>query len=220
MPAVRANTTPAFTELGTPLLAGFFARPAPEVARDLLGKTVVRRVDGVLTAGRIVEAEAYLGSDDPGSHAATRGITERNRVMYGAPGVAYVYFTYGMHHMLNLVTESDGTAGAVLVRAIEPTAGRDTMIVRRDGHDGRDLTDGPGKVAAALGLDLSDNGTALGEGRLAVLDAPAHQEDVVVSGRVGLTEGHESPLRFYLEGSAHSRGRTGPPRRSTRRGKG
>lgn len=211
---------PQFGGLGTPLSAAFFARRAPEVARDLLGKTIVSRVDGVLTAGRIVEAEAYLGPDDLGSHAATRGITQRNRVMYGPPGVAYVYFTYGMHHMLNLVTEPDGAAGAVLIRAIEATEGRATMVARRHGHDGRDLADGPGKVAAALGLDLSDNDTALGEGRVVVLDAPVPPEGVLVSGRIGLAEGHEALLRFYLEGTAHSRGRTGPPKRSAARRKG
>lgn len=201
---------PDFGGLGPLLPAPFFDRPTELVARDLLGKVVASLIDGVLTAGRIVEVEAYLGSDDPGSHAATRGITGRNRVMYGPPGHAYVYFTYGMHHMLNLVTEPDGTAGAVLVRAIEPLAGRETMVARRGGRDGRGLADGPAKVAQALGLDLSDDGSALGEGRVAVLDGPLPAEKVLVSGRIGLAQGHDLPLRFYLEGTGHSRARPGP----------
>lgn len=199
------------------LPGSFFARPTTEVAREVLGKLVVSRVDGVLTGGRIVEAEAYLGSDDPGSHASTRRVTERNRVMYGAPGTAYVYFTYGMHHMLNLVTEPADTAGAVLVRAFEPQAGIEVMVARRHGREGRDLADGPGKVAEALGLTLEDNGTTLGEGRVAVVDATLPPERVLTSGRIGLAEGHDMPLRFYLEGTIHSRGRTGPVRRTRRR---
>ena len=99
----------------------FFARPPEEVAVDLLGALVVTTVDGEETGGRIVEVEAYRGSDDPGSHAATRGITRRNATMYGPPGTAYVYFTYGNHHMLNFVCEPEGIAGAVLIRALEPT---------------------------------------------------------------------------------------------------
>ncbi len=123
---------------------------------------------GVETGGRIVEVEAYLGSHDAGSHAATRGITKRNAVMYGPPGSAYVYFTYGNHHMLNLVCEPEGIAGAVLVRALEPLLGIDVMSGRRRGLPLRELCNGPGKLAAALGVDLSDNGSILGEGRLSV----------------------------------------------------
>src|SRR5450756_151066 len=109
----------------------FFARDSVTVARELLGKTIMSTAGGDVTSGRIVETEAYLGADDPGSHAATKGITKRNAVMYGPPGHAYVYFTYGNHHMLNLVTESDGVAGAVLVRAVEPVDGIDVMLRRR-----------------------------------------------------------------------------------------
>ncbi len=195
------------------LPASFFARDTVTVARDVLGKVLVSRAGGVLTGGRIVEAEAYLGNDDPGSHAATKGITKRNAVMYGPPGCAYVYFTYGNHHMLNLVTEEAGTAGAVLIRAIEPQLGTDEMARRRGGRSLRELANGPGKVAQALGLDLTDNGSVLGRGRVAVFDAPPPGEPLAVSGRIGLTVGHERTLRFYLEGNEHvSRGRTGPPR--------
>ena len=186
------------------------------MARELLGTVIVSHVGGALVAGVIVETEAYLGSDDPGSHAATKGVTARNGVMYGCPGHAYVYFTYGSHHMLNLVTEVEGTAGAVLVRAIEPVAGTDVMCARRGGRAGVDLTNGPGKVAQALGVDLAHNGVALGE-EIVVYDGPGVTDlGVVITGRVGLTDGHDLPLRFYIKDNACvSKGRTGP--RASRR---
>jgi DNA-3-methyladenine glycosylase len=196
----------------------FFARDSVTVARELLGKTIMSTAGGDVTSGRIVETEAYLGADDPGSHAATKGITKRNAVMYGPPGLAYVYFTYGNHHMLNLVTESDGVAGAVLVRAVEPIEGIDTMARRRAAGrragrplTARDLTNGPGKLAAALGIGLTDNGGSLdGTATLVVHDAPEPAERISSSGRIGLSEGHELELRFYLDGNPHvSTGRTG-----------
>ena len=189
----------------------FFSRDPGGVARDLLGCVLVSRVGGAVVAGEIVETEAYLGADDPGSHAATRGVTARNRVMYGPPGHAYVYFTYGNHHMLNLVAEPEGTAGAVLVRALRPLVGEDVMSARRGGRVGVELTNGPGKLAAALGVDLTHNGMALG-GMLAVYaGAPIGNERVEVSGRIGLSDGYELPLRFYVRDEQYvSRGRTGP----------
>jgi DNA-3-methyladenine glycosylase len=209
----RWMTRPMPPEL---LPVSFFARDTVLVARELLGKVLVSRHGDTVTGGRIVETEAYLGSHDPGSHAATKGITKRNAVMYGPPGRAYVYLTYGNHHMLNLVTEGEGVAGAVLVRALEPLVGADEMLRRRvsrggAAHAARDLANGPGKVAAALGVGLGDNDTVLGTGRLAVYDAPAPGDRILASGRVGLTVGHEAELRFYLEGSEFvSKGRTGP----------
>jgi DNA-3-methyladenine glycosylase len=202
-----------------PLAHAFFDRPAPEVARDLLGKVLVSVVDGVETGGRIVETEAYLGADDPGSHASTRGITKRNAVMYAAPGSVYVYFTYGNHHMLNLVAEAKGIAGGVLIRAIEPVVGVETMAARRLGRPILEMANGPGKLAAALGLDLSDNGTLLGHGRVVVYDAESIPDDAVAtSGRIGLSAGHELPLRFYVTGSPFvSRGRIGPSTGRARR---
>lgn len=185
----------------TPLAATFFQRDTRDVARALLGKLLVSEVDGAAAGGLITETEAYLGTGDPGSHAATKGITERNRVMYGPPGFVYVYFCYGCHHMLNLVTESEGVAGAVLVRALEPRMGIELMSRRRGRSDLRELTTGPGKVTEALGLDLADNGVALGAGRLDVFEAPGETGPVAVSGRIGLNDGHESLLRFYVERS-------------------
>lgn len=201
-----------------PLDEGFFARPTSEVARDLLGKVLVSRVGESLTGGRIVETEAYLGRDDPGSHAATRGVTRRNAVMYGPPGSAYVYFTYGNHHMLNLVTEPDGVAGAVLIRAIEPTLGVEAMRLRRGGRDGPELTNGPGKVAAALGVTLEHNGSRLApDAPLCCYDAPPPLEPIRTSGRIGLSRGHDVELRFYLDGNRFvSKARTGPRRAALR----
>jgi len=200
-----------------PVAPSSFSRDTREVAKDLLGKVLVSTVDGEITAGRIVETEAYLGSEDPGSHAATKGMTSRNAVMYGPPGTVYVYFTYGCHHMLNLVTREDGVAGAVLIRALEPLAGTEVMRRRRGGAPDANLANGPGKLAQALGVDLTDNGTLLGQGRLEVFDDDYSPAAVCTSGRIGLSAGHEVQLRFFIEASPSvSRGRTGPRRPKNR----
>ena len=200
-----------------PLTPSFFDRDAALVAPQLLGCVLVSTSGGALTAGRIVETEAYLGTDDPGSHAATHGITKRNSVMYGSPGTAYVYFTYGNHHMINLVCGSEGVAAAVLVRALEPLSGIDEMTSRRHGRPLRELCSGPGKLAQALAIDLSDNAALLGSRTLSVYHGERPPSgDVGVSGRVGLAAGFELDLRFYVKNSPFvSRGRTGPP--STKR---
>jgi DNA-3-methyladenine glycosylase len=196
-----------------PLPDAFFERDTVTVARELLGKILVSTVEDAVTGGRVVETEAYLGPGDAGSHAY-RGMTPRTSVMFGPPGHAYVYFTYGNHHMLNLITEREGVAGGVLIRAIEPLFGVGVMERRRRGRPRIELTNGPGKLAEALGVDLSDYGTRLGHGRITVYDAPPPTEPVEVSGRVGLSAGWEAPLRFYLKGDPFvSKGRTGPPRR-------
>ena len=197
---------------GSPLNPSFFDRETSVVARELLGCLIVCSKAGVLTGGRIVETEAYLGADDVGSHAATRGITKRNATMFGPYGHVYVYFTYGNHHMLNLVTEPEGIAGAVLIRALEPLLGVDEMTSRRTGRPLRELANGPGKLAAALGLDLSDNGSRLGDGALTVFAHRGADPHIAVSGRVGLSAGWDAQLRYYLKDDPWvSRGRTGPP---------
>ena len=191
--------------------SGFYGRDTVVVARELLGCVLVSTAGGETTSGRIVEAEAYLGAGDPGSHAATRGITARNAVMYGPPGRAYVYFTYGNHHMLNVVTEPEGTAGAVLIRALEPVGGVDVMMRRRTERRAsgsppavRDLANGPGKLAAALGIDLAVYGEPLdGSATLSVLRREGPLPRVASSGRIGLSSGHEAELRFYIEGDRH-----------------
>lgn len=216
----REDTRPA-SGFGEPLAHSFFDREPLGVARDLIGCVLASTARDALTAGRIVEAEAYFGSHDPGSHASTKGITARNAVMYGAAGTVYVYFTYGNHHMLNIVCEPEGTAGAVLVRALEPLAGVEAMTERRHGRPLHDLCNGPGKLAQALGIDLSDNGTVLGEGRLQVYAGLRPRPgEIGVTGRVGLTNGHELPYRVYEVGSRFvSKGRLGPlqTRQRTRR---
>ncbi len=195
-----------------PLDTGFFVRPADQVAPDLLGCGLFSLVDGVLTGGRIVETEAYLGREDEGSHACTKGMTARNAVMYGPPATVYVYLTYGVHHMLNLVCEPEGVAGAVLVRAIEPLAGVEAMAARRR-RRGRGLASGPGRLAQALGVDLADNGSALGQGRLAVAARTGDAGPVTRTGRIGLSRGHEAQLRFFLAGDPFvSSGKLGPVR--------
>jgi DNA-3-methyladenine glycosylase len=197
-----------------PLDGRFFSRDPRLVAPELLGCILLSSAGGVETGGIIVETEAYLGSADPGSHAATKGITARNAVMYGPPGGVYVYFTWGNHHMLNLVCLPEGTAGAVLIRAIEPVFGIETMTRRRGARQVRDLANGPGKLASALGVDLSDNGTLLGRGRLIVYDCRGPAEgEIGATGRVGLSAGHELEFRYFVRDSVFvSRGRTGPPR--------
>jgi DNA-3-methyladenine glycosylase len=217
------------TEGARILPASFFERDTVTVARQLLGKLVVSTAGGEVTGGLVVEAEAYLGAGDPGSHAATKGVTKRNAVMYGPPAHAYVYFTYGNHHMLNLVTEPRGTAGAVLVRALEPTIGFEPMrMLRAAGRRGpgrplldRDLANGPGKLAAALGLDLTHNGRPLdGSAALAVYDVGATAGVVASSGRIGLSSGHELELRFFIAGNPYvSTGRIGAASPRVRQGR-
>src|SRR5512136_1639220 len=124
----------------------FYNRPALSVARELLGKRLVRLLDGVRLAGIIIETEAYIGEEDLACHARS-GKSRRNAVMYGPPGFAYVYFTYGMHWMLNAVTEPEGIPAAVLIRAIQPVQGVDIIAAHRQGRDTR----GPAKVTQALG---------------------------------------------------------------------
>src|SRR3989338_2706135 len=130
----------------------FFGRNTQIVAAELIGKILVLNQGGSLVSGKIVETEAYFGADDPASHAF-RGATPRNRVMFGPAGVSYVYLTYGNHHCLNIVTETDGVAGAVLLRALEPLSGLSRMKKRRGKkHPAAALTNGPGKLTQAFGI--------------------------------------------------------------------
>ncbi len=141
-----------------PLPRQFYARPTLQVARDLLGALLVRREeDGTRLAGMIIESEAYVGVEDLGCHARA-GRTPRNAVMWGPPGHAYVYFTYGMHWMLNVVTEREGFPAAVLIRAIHPLEGLERIQARRGGRPPKSLTDGPAKLCQALAIDKTFNG--------------------------------------------------------------
>jgi DNA-3-methyladenine glycosylase len=187
----------------------FYDRPTGLVAQQLLGQFVVTQTDEGLTAGRIVETEAYLGADDPASHAARlkRGPVE---VMWGEPGVAYVYRSYGIHAMLNVVAKVAGETGAALIRALEPVVGLDLMRQRRGVEDERLLCSGPGKLCQALGIELDWQGTDLVTSeRLWIAPGPP-VSNITVSGRIGISRGQEHPWRFWETGnphiSAHRRG--------------
>lgn len=172
----------------------FFARSVHEVAPALVGATLL--VDGV--GGRIVEVEAYDG-DDPASHGY-RGKTPRNRSMFGPPGHAYVYRSYGIHWCLNLVCGGDGTAEAVLVRALEPTAGLERMRERRDLDDARLLCSGPGRLSQALGITREHDARPLDRPPFALL-AAGEGVPLVRGRRIGITRATDVPWRYALAGS-------------------
>jgi DNA-3-methyladenine glycosylase len=145
-----------------PLPRSFYARPAAVVAKECLGKHLVHEVDGQVLVGRIVEAEAYLGTRDRAAHSFAGHRSRRNEVTYGAAGHAYVFFIYGMHVHLNLVTDCPGLPTAVLIRAVEPLAGEDSMMRRRGYPAQRTLlTNGPGKLCQAFGIRMKHNGADL-----------------------------------------------------------
>lgn len=174
--------------MAEPLSRRFYARPALMVARDLLGRHLVREVGGERLVGRIIETEAYGGALDSASHAS-RGLTPRTAPMFGPPGHAYVYLIYGLHDMLNIVTEADGEPGAVLLRACEPVAGEARMIAHRGGRGGRELANGPGKLARALNVTLAElNRHDLCVGQRLWLEAGAPMDDdrVLTGPRVGV----------------------------------
>lgn len=178
---------------------GFLERGAELVARDLLGHRIVSDLGGQHTEGVIVEAEAYVGPQDPASHAAERiGRTERNGVMFAAAGVAYIYFIYGMHWCLNVVTGAQGHPSAVLIRALDPLVGSDVMAHRR----GRvPLASGPGRLCQALGITGDLNGHDLRRRPLRLLPGwPMNDRPVVATGRIGVRHAADWPLRFHLVG--------------------
>ena len=178
----------------------FYLCDTLQVARALLGKKLVRRVDGALLTGMITETEAYCGREDTACHGH-RGKTARNSVMFGPAGQAYVYFTYGLHHLINLVTEEDGNPCAVLLRSVLPLAGIEEMKARRRGRDAH-LTDGPARLCQAMGVDLSFNGWDLTAGRrLWVEDYKSIPDELVTAApRIGIAyaakEDREALWRF------------------------
>lgn len=177
----------------------FYCRPADEVARDLLGKILVHGH----TAGRIVETEAYLGLNDRAAHAS-RGITPRTKVLFGPPGHAYVYFIYGMYECLNLVAEPEGTAGCVLIRALEPVSGLAAMRRRRpNARTVEELASGPGKLTIAMGITRRHNGTDVTSGPLTVRAWPeASSFEIGIGPRIGIRHCRDWPLRFFIAGNA------------------
>jgi len=185
----------------------FFSRDPVIVARDLLGRILFSRSPEGVLAGRIVETEAYTGEADPASHAF-RGRTARNAVMFGTPGHAYVYFSYGVHYCLNVTADAPGVAGAVLLRALEPLAGME--IMRRHGDHGPEvrLLSGPGKIGRGFGLDLEDNGRDFTRGPLGLAaGTPVPDREVAVSRRIGISRAVDLPYRFCVIGSRSVSGR-------------
>jgi len=190
-----------------PLPRGFYEASAEAVAPQLLGQLLIRRERHGFSAGLIVETEAYL-RHDPACHAF-RGQTARNRSMFGPPGHAYLYFIYGNHWCFNVVCCPAGIGEAILVRALEPVAGRDRLAARRQTKKPEDLTNGPAKLCAALALDRSHDSTDLCEAQGPIfIAAPPDLENIlktrgpiVTTTRIGIVKAADWPLRFYLEGS-------------------
>jgi len=190
----------------TPIPREFYLQDTRTAAQRLLGQIVSRRLPtGEVLSGVIVETEAYL-TDDPACHAY-RGQTPRNSAMFGPPGHAYVYFTYGLHMMLNLVCAPEGIAEAVLIRALEPVEGIETMRRHRGGIvETRQLTDGPGKLAQALALTrLSHNELDVTDpaSDLLVLLNKYPPFDMVATTRIGITQGMDLPWRYYVAGNPY-----------------
>jgi DNA-3-methyladenine glycosylase len=195
------NNGSRFPHMGKALPRSFYSRSAVDVARDLLGRHLVRRLPEGAVAGRIVECEAYE-EGDPASHSF-RGLTDRTAVMFGPPGRLYVYFSYGMHFCMNVVTGTDGEGSAVLLRAVEPLEGIDLMRERRGVTDPRILCAGPGRLTQAFGVSRADNGLDLVSGsELFVTEGTAARGDEIgVGRRIGITVATEKPWRFHVIGS-------------------
>jgi DNA-3-methyladenine glycosylase len=190
------------SRIGEPLPEAFYDRETEIVSRELLGAILWCRTDDGVAAGRIVETEAYLGEHDPACHAAA-GFTERTRHLYGAPGISYVYFIYGVHWCFNAVTREHGLPSAVLVRAVEPVEGLELMRRRRaSAKTERDLTNGPGKLCAALGIGPHHNGLALQKSPIWITRGVSYgDEEIVIAPRIGITKAAEWPLRWYVRDS-------------------
>jgi DNA-3-methyladenine glycosylase len=192
----------------------FYDRPTLDVARDLLGKVLVHERRGVRTSGAIVELEAYIGEDDPACHAAP-GPTRRNAPMYGEPGHAYVYLNYGIHWMMNIVTEAKGSPAAVLIRALAPIDGLETMRRRRGVAAGdHELCRGPGNLTKAMRITLIENAADLLGPRLYLEDRGLDIGAVEWGPRIGINVGREHPWRAWV--SAHPAVSRGPGRRGAR----
>jgi DNA-3-methyladenine glycosylase len=201
----RASTTPANIRA---LDRAFFSRDPRRVARELLGKVLVRQHSGALLTARIVEVEAYLGEQDPAAHSAA-GNTARTAVLFGPPGHAYVYFIYGNHYCLNVSCEPDGQAGSVLVRALEPLSGVEEMAKARgiEIHSPKDLlrlTSGPGRLAQAFSITrVRDNGCDLTsrDSNLWIGEDGYRARGIRLTPRIGITQAAEKALRYLLVGN-------------------
>jgi DNA-3-methyladenine glycosylase len=188
------------------LPVAFYQRPTLDVAGELLGKVLVHQSADGVTAGMIVEAEAYIGEDDPACHAAM-GRTARNAPLYGPAGIAYVYLNYGLHDMVNAVTEADGHPAAVLIRALEPLEGLSLMRKRRalapwrkgkETVPDHELCRGPGNLTRAMGITLADNLRPLTSGSLTIQDQGRAAPFIVWDGRIGIRVGTDRPWRASI----------------------
>jgi DNA-3-methyladenine glycosylase len=187
----------------------FYARPTLDVTRDLIGKVLVHDAPAGRTAGMIVEAEAYIGESDPACHAAP-GPTARNAPLYGPPGFAYVYLNYGIHYLVNAVTEPEGSPAAVLIRALEPLEGEALMRRRRargtgrraDAFDTMELCRGPGNLTRSMGINLRLNQSDLTASALRIEDRRLPPRGIAWSRRIGINVGVEQEWRCYAAGSS------------------
>ncbi|TEU16594.1 MAG: DNA-3-methyladenine glycosylase [Anaerolineales bacterium] len=184
----------------------FYYQPTLQMARDLLGKRLVRVLNGQRLSGLIVETEVYIGEADKACHAS-RGRTPRTEVMYGPPGHAYIYFIYGMHHCFNVVTEEEGFPAAVLIRALEPLEGLEWMRRHRPGRPDGQLTNGPGKLCAALAIDRTLNGMDLCTSQVFFIEEgrTVAGEEIATSPRIGIRSdevARSRPWRFYIKGNS------------------
>jgi DNA-3-methyladenine glycosylase len=178
----------------------FYSRAVLVVAKELLGKLLVRKTSDGTIAARIVEVEAYGGNNDPASHAY-KGITERNRVMFGKPGSVYVYFIYGNHYCLNVKAETLGVPGAVLIRAVEVIQGIELARKNRGLYSLKELSNGPGKLTKALHISKAENGLDLVKSKeLYVCHIEEKAEwEISTSARVGIKKGIDNLWRFYIK---------------------
>ena len=185
------------------LKRSFYGRPTLNFAVEVLGKILVYESNGEKLGGRLVEVEAYIGEDDPACHAC-RGKTPRNDIMYGKPGFLYVYFTYGNHNMLNIVTEPEGFPAAVLLRGMEPVYGIETMLANRNVTKLTDIGSGPGKMAKALGITTDHKGLSFLEDTIYLLDDGYRPDEIWKSSRIGIGDrGVDKLWRFFIASNPH-----------------
>jgi|TARA_B100002003_G_scaffold145893_1_gene135108 DNA-3-methyladenine glycosylase len=188
-----------------PINQRFYTSNTLKVAKAILGKMLVRRTPLEVFIGKIVETEAYRGTDDPASHSF-RGKTSRNEVMFGKPGITYVYFTYGNHHCLNIVTEKTDIPAAVLIRAIEPLKGLESMKRNRSVEKIIDVASGPGKLTKAFQITRKDNNIDVTDSSSNIsIHTPIEEKSfqIIQTTRIGIRLAQELPWRFYIKGNPH-----------------